>query len=700
MKVYTTNKIRNLALVGHSGSGKTSLTEALLFKTGVTTRLGKVEEGNTVSDFDKEEIARGVSIGISIVPVEWQDTKVNFIDTPGYFDFSGEVYSGLRASEAALVVVDAAAGIEVGTEKVLSYTESIALPRIIFVNKMDKENIAFDLLVDKLQNKYGKKIIPFTLTLEDDGVFKGIIDVVNKKAYKYDGNKAEEFSIPADKMDEVNSIYNQIVEVVAETDDDLMEKYFTGETFNHEEFMKGITTALLDGRVVPLVAGSVTKDIGLDVLMDIVLDYMPSPDYEGAKYGFRHDELPDVIRKVDVNEPYCAVIFKTIVDPFVGKISIFKVISGKIKKDIEFYNSTKKKIEKMGGLFYLRGKNQIDTSEVVAGDIGAFSKLTFSQTGDTLSDKKSPMVFKPLKYPTPTLYIAVEAVKKDDEEKITTSLQKLQEADPSFIVERHPETKQLRLGGQGDVQLQVILNKLKNTFELEAKTIPLRIAYRETIKGKSDVQGKHKKQSGGAGQYGDVHIRFEHSDKDFEFTEEIFGGSVPRNFIPAVEKGLKECLEKGVLAGYPVVNIKAILYDGSYHSVDSNEMAFRMAAHLAFRKGIEEASPILLEPIMKVEIQVPDDYAGDIMGEINKRRGRILGMEPLEEGQLIVAEAPHGEMFDFAVDLRSMTQARGSFNMAFIRYEEAPPHISTKIIEDSKKAKNLNINVEKNNKEQ
>lgn len=684
MKGYTTNKIRNLALVGHSGCGKTSLTEALLYKTGVTNRLGRVEDGNTVSDFDKEEMARGVSIGLSIIPVEWHDTKVNFIDTPGYFDFSGEVYSGLRASEAALVVVDATAGIEVGTEKVLSYTESIDLPRIIFANKMDKENIAFDLLVDNLQNKYGKKIIPFTLTIEDDGVFKGIIDVVNKKAYKYDGSKATEAPIPENRMEEVNSIYNQIAEVVAETDDQLMEKYFSGENFNHEEFMKGITKALLDGKVVPLIAGSVIKDIGIDVLMDIILDYMPAPDYEGAKYGFRHD-LPE-FRKVDANEPYCAVIFKTIVDPFVGKISIFKVISGKVRKDIELYNSTKDKVDKIGGLFYLRGKNQLEANEVVAGDIGAFSKLTFSQTGDTLCDRKNPIVFKPIKYPVPNLYIAIEAVKKGDDEKITASLQKLQEADPSFVVERHPETKQLRIGGQGDVQVQVVLDKLKNTFGLEAKTVPLRIAYRETIKGKSDVQGKHKKQSGGAGQYGDVFIRFEHSDKDFEFTEEIFGGSVPRNYIPAVEKGLRECLEKGIVAGYPVVNVKATLYDGSYHTVDSNEMAFKMAAHLAFRKGIEAANPILLEPIMRIEIQVPDDYAGDIMGEINKRRGRILGMEPLDGGgQQIISEAPHGEMFDFAVELRSMTQARGNFNMEFSRYEEVPPHIAAKIIEEAKK---------------
>lgn len=687
MNVYSTDRIRNLALVGHSGCGKTTLSEALLFKTGVINRQGRVEDGNTVSDFDKEEISRGVSIGVSIIPVEWGQTKVNFIDTPGYFDFSGEVYSALRASEAAMVVMDASAGIEVGTEKILNYAKSIDLPRIIFINKLDKENVSFHKVVDELREKYGKTVIPFIVPIGQGETFKGVIDVLARKAYEYDAQGGRsEVPIPEYLQEQADSLYNEIAEVVAGTEDGLMEKFFTGETFSHEEFMKGVTAALNEGAVVPLVAGSAVKGIGLDLLMETVVDYMPSPNYEGARYGFRHD-LP-VHRRVDVSQPYCAVVFKTIADPFVGKISVFKVISGKIRKDMELYNSTKEKVEKMGGLFFLRGKSQLDASEIVAGDIGAFSKLSFTQTGDTLSDRQDPMVFKPIPYPQPNLFIAIEPKNKGDDEKISAALQKLQEADPSFVSQRNAETHQLLLGGQGDVQLQVVLDKLKNTYGLETKTVPLRIAYRETIKGKSDVQGKHKKQTGGAGQYGDVHIRFEHSDKDFEFHEEVFGGAVPKNFYPAVEKGLRESMEKGILAGYPMVGVKATLYDGSYHAVDSSEIAFKQAAALAYRKGMELANPILLEPIMRVEITVPEEYMGDVMGDLNKRRGRILGMEPQEDGgQTVIAEAPHGELFDYATNLRSMTHARGSFVIEFLRYEEVPAAAAQRIIEEARKEK-------------
>lgn len=683
MKTYTTDKIRNLALVGHSGCGKTTLTENLLFRTGVTNRLGRVEDGNTQSDFDKEEIARKVSIRLSMIPIEWKDAKFNLIDTPGYFDFSGEVYAAMRASEAALVVIDASSGIEVGTEKVLSYTKDIELPRIIFANKMDKDNVNIHKLLGELRDKYGKIIVPFTLPIGEGADFRGVVDVLNKIAYDNSSGERKEIPIPADMVDEVDELFGEITEIVADTDDGLMEKFFSGETFNHDEFIKGVTKALLNGTVVPFMVGSTTKSIGIDIMLDIILDYMPAPNYEGAKYGFRHDMEEDI--PVDVNQPYCAVVFKTIVDPFVGKISIFKVISGKIKKETEIYNSTKEKMDKVGGLFYLRGKNQIETNEVVAGDIGAFSKLTITQTGDTLSDKSHPIVFKPIKTPQPNLFIAIEPKNKGDDEKIGAALSKMHEEDPSFVIVRNSETKQQTLGGQGDVQLQIILDRLKNTYGLEARTIPFRIAYRETIKGKSDVQGKHKKQSGGAGQYGDVHIRFEHSDELFEFKEEVFGGAVPKNFFPAVEKGLRDSLEKGVLAGYPVVNVKATLYDGSYHAVDSNEMAFKIAASLAFKKGMEEASPILLEPIMKVEVKVPEVYMGDIMGDMNKRRGKILKMEPIDDGyELVVAEAPHSELFEYAIDLRSMSHARGSYKTEFVRYDEVPHHIAEKIVAEYK----------------
>ncbi|KXB48767.1 translation elongation factor G [Tissierellia bacterium KA00581] len=683
MKSYSTEKIRNLALVGHSSSGKTSVCEALLFKSGVTNRLGKVDDGNTVTDFEKEEISRKVSISTATAVTSWKDFKINLIDTPGYFDFSGEVYSALRASEAALVVLDAQNSIEVGAEKVLKYTESIELPRIIFVNKMDKENVNFAKVVSDLHIKFGKKVIPFTLALGEGENFKGIIDVLNKKAYEYKGFERVEVPIPEIRIEEVNHVYDTIVEVVAETDDELMEKFFNEEEFSHEEFLKGVTSALLNGSAVPLICGSATTGAGIDMLLDVITDYMPAPDDKRAKRGFRNED--ENVRKISKDEPFSAVVFKTIVDPFIGRISIFKVISGKIDKDTVVYNSTKGQEEKIGSLFYLNGKTQIETKEIIAGDIGAISKLTITQTGDTLCDKNNKTLYKKIKYPKANLYFAIEPKSKNDEDKISIALHKLQEEDPSFVSIRNKETKQLLIGGQGNVQLQVILDKLKNSYAVQTNVVPLKIAYRETIKGKSDVQGKHKKQSGGAGQYGDVFVRFEPSEKEFEFAEEVFGGSVPKNYFPAVEKGIKESTEKGILAGYPVVNIKATLYDGSYHPVDSNEMAFKIAASLAFKKGMEKANPILLEPIMKIEVIIPEEYMGDVMGDLNKRRGKVLGVEILEDGnQKVVGEAPHSELFEYAIDLRSMTQARGEFVMEFDRYEEIPSAIAQKIIEDAK----------------
>ncbi len=685
MKNYETDRIRNLALVGHSGSGKTSITEAMLFKTGAIKRLGRVEDGNTVSDFDKEEINRGVSIGLSVAPAEWEGYKINLIDAPGYFDFEGEVMSALRASEAALLVVDASAGIEVGTEKYWDYCEKIGLPRIIYLNKIDKENINFNQLVADLHVQFGKKVTPLLLTLTDEaGNTNGVIDIVDKKAYRYKGFEKEEVEIPEIRMLEVEEVYNQLEEAVALTDDELMEKYFNGDKFTEEEFRRGVTAAMLSGTVVPTLVGSSTNGLGIDLLMEVIVKYMPAPNEEKANIGFRPVEGEN--RKVDVKEPFSAVVFKTISDPFVGKISIFKVLSGKYKKDDEIYNASKDKIGKPAGLFFLRGKNQIETNEVVAGDIGAFSKLEMTQTSDTICDKNNKILYKRIKYPQACLTWAIKPESKNDEDKIGHALQKLQEEDPSFKTERNAETKQMTISGIGNVQLQIVLDKLKTNFGVKADVIPLRIAFRETIKGKSDVQGRHKKQSGGAGQFGDVFIRFEPIADGFEFAEEVFGGSVPKNYFPAVEKGLQECMEKGVLAGYPVVGIKATLYDGSYHPVDSNEMAFKLAAAIAFKKGIEAAKPILLEPVMNLVTLVPEAYMGDVMGDINKKRGKILGMEPQEDGnQKIIAEAPYAELFEYAIDLRSMTQGRGSFTMEFARYEEVPPMNAQKIIAEANK---------------
>lgn len=685
MKDYKTNKLRNLALVGHSGAGKTSLTESLLYFTKAIDRVGKVEDGNTVSDYEKQEIKRKISIQTSIVPVEYKDYKVNFIDAPGFFDFEGEVLNALRASESALFVIDGENGIEVGTEKYWKYTENISLPRIIFLNKLDKENANFNQVVSDLHIDFSKKIIPLTLTLGEGENFEGLIDVIDKKAFKYVDGKAEEVEIPEIRLEEVNAVYEEIQEVVAESDDELMDKYFSGESFTEEEFKEGFRKAIINGSAVPLVGGSLDKKIGLDLLMDIITKYMPSPDHAEANIGFR---VKDEYEAFDVKEdaPFSAVVFKTIADPFLGKISIFKVLSGAIKKDQTFYDISKDKEFKASNIFYLRGKEQFKTERIVAGDIGAFSKQESLQTGDSLCTKDNPIEYKKIKYPKPVLYYAIEAESKNDEDKISAALKKLSEEDPTFEDRRDAETHQEVLAGLGNVQLEVLMDKLKENYSVNTKVVDLKIPYRETIKGKSDVQGKHKKQSGGAGQYGDVFIRFEPCDEEFVFDEEVFGGAVPKNYFPAVEKGLRDSMDEGPLAGYKVVGIKATLYDGSYHPVDSNEQAFKSAARLAFKKGIVEAKPILLEPIMKLEIRVDDKYMGDVMGDMNKRRGKILGMEPQEDGsQIISALAPESEVLTYSIDLRSMTQARGSFSMEFEKYEEVPKELTEKIVEANKK---------------
>lgn len=670
MKTYNADKIRNVALLGHSSCGKTTITEALLLNTKVTNRMGKVEDGNTVSDFDKEEKERQVSIGTSVIPIEYKDTKINFLDTPGYFDFVGEVYGALRVADSAVLVIDASSGIEVGTEKSWKYLEQRNMPRIIFINKLDKENIKFDELLDNLRDTFGKKVIPFTLPIGKGENIDGYMDILKGQSY-IDSKPVETFPDTAAKAEELKAI---LMESVAETDEELLEKYFEGEEFTEEEIQTGLKKAVLEGELVPVIVGSAIKGLGIDMLMNTVVEYLPNALDAKSLKGSPSDSLS-------------AFIFKTIVDPFVGKISLYKVMSGKMKKDTDVYNANTGDTERIGSVFSLRGKEQLEVSEVEAGDIGATSKLQYFKTGDTISLKTAPVSYDKIDFPKPCYFMAVKGKTKDSDEKIGTGLQRLNEEDPTFSIERNIETKELIVGGQGNIQLDVLASKLKNNYKVDVELSPPKVAYRETIKGKSDVQGKHKKQSGGAGQYGDVRIRFEPSQEEFEFTEEIFGGSVPKNYIPAVEKGLRESLEKGVLAGCKVVNVKATLYDGSYHEVDSNEMAFKIAASLAFKKGMLEAKPILLEPIAKVEINIPDEYLGDIMGDMNKRRGRILGMEQQADGsQLVKAEAPMAEMYTYAIELKSMTQARGTFEVEFLRYEEMPNNLAEKVIAEYKAA--------------
>ena len=684
MKAYNTREVRNLALVGHSGSGKTNLTEALLYQSGATKQIGHVDQKNTLSDFSKEEKERGTSIGTSIIPIEWRKMKLNIIDTPGYMDFISEAMGALRAAEAALMIIDATAGVQVGSERMWKYTEEIGLPRIIFVNKIDGENVNFRELMEQIESLFGKKVIPFSVPIGEGENFVGVTDVIFQKGFEYKNAAQEEVELNHDQVKATERMYEEIAEVVAESDEVLMDKYFSGEKFTRDELLRGVTAALLNGDAVPLLVGSAEKGIGIDILLNTIVNYMPAPDDERAHTGFRYESGEE--RAISDSDPFSAVVFKTITDPYVGKISIFKVLSGTMTKDTALFNSSQDVEEKNTGLFVIRGKEQLPVDVIHAGDIGAVAKLTVTKTGDTLCDKAHKVVYKRVKMPQPVYFYAIEAASKNDEEKLTTSLRKLQDEDPGIVLDRNVETKQMTIGGQGNVHLDVILEKLKNTFGVEVKKVPFIVPYRETIRGTASVQGKHKKQSGGAGQYGDVWIRFEPTDEGFVFDEEVFGGSVPRNYFPAVEKGLEESMEKGVLAGFPVTGVKAVLYDGSYHDVDSNEVSFKMAASIAFKKGIAEANPVLLEPIMAVEVAVPDEYMGDVMGDMNKRRGRILGMDQQPGGgQLIMAEAPQAEMYEYAIDLRAMTQGRGSFTMEFVRYEEVPAQLAEEIIEKAKK---------------
>lgn len=643
MKGYTSETIRNVALVGHGGCGKTTFLESVLKETGAIDRMGKVDEGNTVSDYDKMEKEKGYSINTSVVPVIWKENKINFIDTPGYFDFVGEVNAALRAAEAAIILVDAGAGVQVGTEQAWKACERYKKPRFIVINKRDKDEFDYYKTFDELKAKFGDHLIPFSWPITTE-------------------------------------IDEELKEAIAMTSDELMEKYFNGDNFTEEEIKKGLAEGIADGAMVPVLSAAFELQKGSQGLLDLLVTYVPTPLQHGPYQGFNDKNEP--VEKVSVVDgPVSAFVFKTIIDPFVGKISIMKVVSGKLNAGTEVLNERTGKMEKIGKLFFLRGNQQEELNYAEAGDIVAAAKLQYTLSGDTLCDKSDVIRYLPLDYPKPSLYVAIEAADKKDEDKVFSGLAKLREEDPSFTIERNNETHQTLLGGQGEIQLGIIMAKLKDRFGVEVKTVPQKIAYRETIRGTSDVQGKHKKQSGGAGQYGDVHIRFSPSQEEFEFTESLFGGSIPKNYVPAVEKGLIESMEKGSLAGCKVVNIKADLYDGSYHDVDSNEMAFKIAASLAFKKGIMEANPCLLEPIMKLEIYVPEDYMGDVMGDMNKRRGKILGMEPQADGeQKIVAEAPQAELFDYAVVLRSMTQARGHFEMDFARYEQMPQQLADKII--------------------
>jgi elongation factor G len=676
-----------VCLMSHGGAGKTTLAEAMLFNTGALDRFGRVNDGNTTMDYDPEEIKRKISISTSIAPCEWKEHKINIIDTPGYFDFVGEVKQGIRVADSAVILVPAKGGVAVGTEKSWAYAKEQGIPKMFFVSKMDEENANFYEVLNQLKNTFGKNVIAFQLPILEGEKFIGFVDVVNMKAKKFDKDKLVDVDIPGDMSDRIAELKEALNEAVAETSEELMDKYFSGEEFSAEEMMSGLRAGIADSSIVPVLCGAALQNQGVTALMDMIIDYMPSPDYKPVIKCLKAGTDTVVEMKNSADEKLSALVFKTIADPFVGKISIFRVYSGTMKSDSTVYNSTAEKNEKIAQIFMLRGKKQLPADRLIAGDIGAVAKLQYTSTNDTLCEQSNPVMLDRIVFPEPALSLAVEPRAKGDEEKIGTGLNRLQDEDPTFKVEINTETKQTIISGVGEQHLDVIVSKLKAKYGVEVNLTDPRVPYRETVRKKVKVEGKHKKQTGGHGQYGHVWIEFEPGEaEDLTFEEKIFGGSVPKQYHPAVEKGLREAIQHGVLAGYPVVNLKATLVDGSYHDVDSSEMAFKIAARLAYKKGLPDAAPVLLEPISRVEVYIPDSYMGDIIGDLNKRRGRILGMNPQEGGlQQVVAEVPMAEMFKYAIDLRSMTQGRGYFKQTFERYEEAPQHIAQKIIEEAKK---------------
>ena len=683
MRSYRVEELRNIGLISHSGAGKTSLAEAMLFNTGAISRLGKVEEGNTVSDYDPEEVRRGISVNTAVLPCEWKDHKVNVLDTPGYMDFVGEVKGALRVADGAVVLVCAASGVEVGTELAWQYADEHELPRLAFVNKMDRENANFLSALEQLRAKFGGQFVPLHLPIGSQADFRGVVDLLSMKAYLDEGKVESE--IPADLQDQAQLMREQLIEAAAETDDELIMKYLEGEALTPEEISTGLAAAVITGKAVPVLCGSAVKNIGVRLLQDAIVNLMPSPADRPTVAKQLRDGSEETLQPSNA-APLSALVFKTMADPYVGKLTYFRVFSGSLQSDSRVLNATKGEEERLGQLFFLLGKDQQPTKEVVAGDIGAVAKLQATVTGDTLCDKDHPLVLPGITFPNPVAFAAAAPKTKADLDKMGSALARLVEEDPTLIVVREVDTGETVLQGMGDSHIDIAVRRLHQKFGVEVVTSVPKVPYKETITRTAEVQGRHKKQTGGRGQFGDVFIRFEPLERGagFEFIDEVRGGRVPRNFIPAVEKGLREIMPKGVLAGYPAVDFSAALYDGSYHSVDSSEIAFKLAAHIAFKKGMEEAGPILLEPIVKATITVPEQFMGDVMGDLNTKRGRVLGMEQQRGNSIISAEVPLAEMQRYAADLRSMTQGRGYFSMELERYDPVPGHLTEGIVAEAK----------------
>ncbi len=678
--------IRNVCLLGHSGSGKTALTESLLYMTGAIDRMGRAVDGNTVCDYDPEEVKRQISLSTSVAPVDFTGCRINVLDTPGAFDFAGEVMEALRASDAAIIVCSAKDGVSVGLEKAWKYCEERNMPRFIYISKTDEENSDYNATFEALREKFGNKIAPLVVPIWNaDRKVTGIIDVLNKRAYEMQNLKRVEIELPSDKQDVVEEFHDALKESVAETSEEFMEKFFGGEDFTYAEMIQGLRQGVRDLSMFPVFCGSAVNCMGSLMLMDYIVDLLPNPT-EG---NYHKATTADGATQEFVVSPGgvpTAFVFKTVSDQY-GKYSFVKVLSGSITPDMAMVNARTGSSEKLGRLYSMRGKKTTEVKELGCGDIGVIAKMDKVKTGDTLCDARKVVSLKNIPFAEPCYSVAIVPKTRGQEDKIAQGLNRLNEEDPSFSVTNNAETHQMVLTGAGDIQVDVLVSKLKTRFNVEAELKPTRVAYREKIRKTVQKQGRHKKQTGGSGQFGDVWVRFEYNpdEEEMVFAEEVFGGSVPRNFFPAVEKGLREACVHGPLAGYPVVNLKAVLYDGSYHPVDSSEIAFKTAAQLAFKAALPEANPCLLEPVGELKVTVPDSYMGDVIGDLNKRRGRVMGMDPTGDGeQIISAEVPMGEMGSYAIDLRSMTQSRGSFTFHFVRYEDCPPAAQEKAIAEAK----------------
>lgn len=686
MKVYDAASIRNVAVAGHGGSGKTQLVSALLFDAGMVNRLGKVDEGNTVTDYDEEEIARKHTLTASLAYAEWNKTKINLIDTPGFGNFFADARAGIAVADGALIVVDGVAGVEVQTEKAWEACEERQLPRLIAVNRLDRERASLDRTLESMRLTLNRTCVPIQLPIGEERNFTGIVDLVSMKAYTFatDGSgKMTEGAVPGDMSDAVTNAREALIEMVAEADESLMEKFFEAGTLTQEELTKGLAAATRAAKLFPVVCTSGMANIGGQPLMDAILAYLPSP----AERPFAALAGSDAVtRTADEKAPYAAFVFKTVADQFAGRITMFRVYQGCVKADSTVTNATQGLQERLGHLIALQGKTPTNIPELKAGDIGAVAKLKDTKTNDTLADKAAGITFPKITFPEPVLSYAIEPKSRGDEDKISTAMHRLEEEDPTIKYYRDPQTHELLLAGQGQMHIEVTVAKLKRRFGVDVLLKPPRIPYRETITARVEAHGRHKKQTGGHGQFGDCKIKMEPLPRgsDFEFVDEIFGGSIPRQFIPAVEKGIQESRVRGYLAGYPVVDFRVVLYDGSYHDVDSNELSFKTAGWLAFKDGMSRARPTILEPIMNVEIYAPSDHAGDLMGDLNGRRGRISGMEARGPMTVIKAQVPMSEMLTYEQHLTSVTGGRGSYHMEYSHYDEVPNHLQTKIIATSK----------------